>query len=416
MDSAKKSMHDVYAEIESKHLSERAQIMDAFISDLGKKHHAQIARKSLSGSAPEMLVEDQYDGSTRRMIYFGSNDYLNLTKHPRLKRAAIDAIEQYGTGAGSVPLLGGTFDIQTSLEEELAEFKGCESAMVFTSGFVSNYGALSALLGPADCAIADKLIHASLMDGCRNTNVAKFRHNDMESLEETLKACREKYKTKIVIVDGVYSMDGDIAHLNVIVDLAHRYDAMVMVDEAHATGVIGKEGRGTPEHFVIEGSVDIVAGTLSKAMGAVGGFIASSKRIIQYLRYSSRPYIFSTAMVPSATAASREALKVIVEEPELRIKLWENINYLRSRLENFGFNLHGSQSAIFPIIIGDDFIVKEMCRKLHENNIYVNQVSFPAVSVRMSRLRISLTAGHTLEHLDLLADNLAELGKEYGII
>jgi glycine C-acetyltransferase len=285
MDSSKNGLHNLYSKIEDMSLIERVTMYDEFLSDIRQRRHAQFARVSLTGSAPEMDVVDQYDGRVRRMIYFGSNDYLNLTNHPRLKQAAISAVERYGAGSGSVPMLGGTFDIQVKLEEKLARFKGCESAIIYTSGFGSNLGTLQCLLKKNDCAIADRLVHASLADGCAGTNIVHFKHNDMDSLESVLTETQEKFKTRIVVIDGVYSMDGDIARLDHIVELAHAHDALVMVDEAHATGVIGANGRGTPEHFNIEGKVDIVAGTLSKAVGSVGGFVCASEKLIQYIRF-----------------------------------------------------------------------------------------------------------------------------------
>lgn len=415
MDSTKYSLAD-FANIEGKDIMERARIFGEFLADAELRHHAQYRRVSLSGSAPVMQVRDRYTGEVREMIYFGSNDYLNLTRHPRVIKAGQEALLKYGAGAGSVPLLGGTLDIHVDLENDLARFKGCESALIYTSGFGSNCGTILALLQQEDCAILDMFVHASVVDGCFKTNIRYFRHNDMQSLERALKRAQNKYRTKMVIVDGVYSMDGDIAKLDQIVELAHHYGAYVMVDEAHATGVIGEHGRGTPEHFHLEGKVDIVAGTLSKALGVVGGFIASNKDLIEYIRFYSRPYIFSTAMTPQAAGSLREALKVIEEEPELREKLWENIRYFRKGLDTIGYNLGNAETAIFPLIIGDDLKVKEICRRLHEENIYVNQVVYPAVSKKLSRIRISLTAGHTREHLDRALDLLESLGKEYDIL
>ncbi|MGE5405161.1 MAG: aminotransferase class I/II-fold pyridoxal phosphate-dependent enzyme [Candidatus Saccharibacteria bacterium] len=415
MDSTQYSQAD-FASIEGKDIMERARIFSEYLADAVDRHHLQYRRVSLSGSSPVMQVLDRYTGQVREMIYFGSNDYLNLTRHPRVIKAGEEALLKYGAGAGSVPLLGGTLDIHVELEKELAAFKGAEAAMIYTSGFGSNCGTLLAMLQPEDCAILDMLVHASIVDGCYKTNIRYFKHNDMESLERALKRAKDKYRTKLVVVDGVYSMDGDIAKLDDIVELAHQYGAYVMVDEAHATGVIGENGKGTPEHFHVEGKVDIVAGTLSKALGAVGGFISSNAELIELIRYYSRPYIFSTAMTPQATGSLREALKVIVEEPEPRRQLWENINYFRKALLELGFNIGNAETAIFPIIIGNDVKVRDMSRRLHEENIYVNPVQFPAVSKKLSRIRISLMSGHTREHLDRTLDILESLGKEYGII
>lgn len=415
MDSTQYSQAD-FASIEGKDIMQRADIFGEFLDDLRERHHLQYRRVSLSGSAPVMQVLDPYTGQVRDMIYFGSNDYLNLTRHPRVIKAGQEALAKYGAGAGSVPLLGGTFDIHVQLEEELARFKGCEAAVIYTSGFGSNAGTLISMMQKEDCAILDMLDHASLVDGCINTNIRYFSHNNMESLERVLKRSRDKYRTKLVVVDGVYSMDGDIAKLDQIVELARQYGAYVMVDEAHASGVIGENGRGTPEHFHIEGKVDIVAGTLSKGLGGVGGFIAARKPLVELIRFYSRAYIFSTAMTPQAAGSLVESLKVIEEEPELREKLWENIRYFHKGLTTIGFDLGNAETAIFPIIIGDDLKVKEICRRCHEENLYVNPVVYPAVSKKLSRIRISLMAGHTRDHLERALDILESLGKKYGII
>lgn len=415
MDSRLYSQAD-FASIEGKDIMERAQIFAEFMSDLRERHHLQYRRVSLTGSTPVMKVVDPYTGETRDMIYLASNDYLNLTHHPRVIKAGRDALDKYGAGAGSVPLLGGTTDLHVGLEEDIARFKGCESAIVYTSGFGSNAGTLISLLQKEDCAILDMLVHASIVDGCQSTNIRYFSHNNMESLERALKRSQGKYRTRLVVVDGVYSMDGDIAHLDKIVELSHQYGAYVMIDEAHASGVLGENGRGTPEHFNLEGKVDIVAGTLSKGLGGVGGFIAASKPMVEYIRYYSRHYIFSTAMTPQAAGSLREALMVIEEEPELREKLWDNINYFRKALLTMGFNIGNAETAIFPIIIGDDLKVKEICRRCHEANIYVNPVVYPAVSKKLARVRISLMAQHTRDQLDQVLDVLDTVGREYGVI
>lgn len=414
MDSSQYSLAD-FANLEGMDIMQRAKHFGEYLADIEKKHHAQYRRVSLSGSGPVMRVVDHYTGQVREMIYLASNDYLNLTRHPRVIEAGRIALDKYGAGAGSVPLLGGTLDVHIELEKALARFKGTESAVIYTSGFGSNCGTLLTLLQKEDCAILDMLVHASIVDGCYKTNIRYFSHNDMESLERALKRAKDKYRTKLVIVDGVYSMDGDIARLDQIVELAHQYDAYVMVDEAHASGVIGANGRGTPEHFNIEGKVDIVAGTLSKALGGVGGFISSNNDLIEMIRYYSRAYIFSTAMTPQAAGSLLEALKVIEEEQALRDQLWENIRYFQKNLLALGFNIGNAETAIFPIIVGNDVTVREMSRRMHEANIYVNPVQYPAVSKKNSRIRISLMAQHTREQLDRTLDVLETLGREYGL-
>ena len=397
-------------------IMERARQFTGFLDDARARGHWHYRRVSVTGSGPTIQVLDPVTGEVREMVYMASNDYLNLTRHPRTVAAGIEATRKYGAGAGSVPLLGGTFDIHVALEKEVAAFKGCEDAILYTSGFGSNCGTLLTMLTKADVAICDLLIHASLKDGCGNTNVEYFRHNNMHSLEKVLSRCRDKYRTKLIVVDGVYSMDGDIARLDRIVELAHAHDAYVMVDEAHATGVIGENGRGTPEHFHVEGKVDIVAGTFSKALGSVGGFIASRKELINLLHFYARSYMFSTAPTPQSVASLREGLRVIVEEPELRRRLWDNIHYFKKNLLGLGFDIGHSETAIFPVIIKDDLKVKEMVRFCHDRGVYVNPVIYPAVPRRLSRLRCSLMAAHTREHLDKALNTIEDAGREFGVI
>lgn len=415
MDSRIHSLAD-FVKVEDKDIMGRARLFKEFSNDLMDKRHAQYRRVSLDGSGPIMRVQDQYTGKIKEMVYLASNDYLNLTKHPRTIAAGKAALEKYGSGAGSVPLLGGTLDLHIELEKKVAKFKGCEAAIIYTSGFGSNCGTLLSMLGEQDIAILDMLVHASIIDGCKNTNTKFFRHNDMSSLEHALSRVRDKYRTKLIVVDGVYSMDGDIAHLDKIVDLARAYGAYVMVDEAHASGVIGETGRGTPQHFNLEGKVDIVAGTFSKALGSVGGFIAAKEELIELLHFYSRPYMFSTAMTPQAAGSLIASMEVIEDEPQLREQLWKNINYFKEKLINLGFNLGDSETAIFPIIIGDDLKVKEICRRLHEMDIYVNPVVYPAVPKKLARIRMSIMATHTKEHLDKALNALETVGKEYNII
>ncbi len=405
-----------FLDIENADLIGRAKLFNEYANHTRKLKHDYYRRISYNGSSPVMEVYDQYSNSKKQMIYMASNDYLNLTKHPRTIEAGIKALKKYGTGAGSVPLLGGTLDIHVELEKKIAKFKGCQNAILYTSGYGANSGSLLGLLNEKDIAIMDRLVHASIIDGCKNTNVKFFKHNSLKALELILRNCQNKYRTKLVIVDGVYSMDGDIAPLDKIVELAHHYGAYVMVDEAHATGVIGENGKGTLEHFSLEGKVDIVSGTFSKALGTVGGFVAASEELIELLHFYSRAYMFSTAPTPQVTGSLIESLNVIVEEPVLREKLWENINYFRKNLLNLGFNIGNSETAIFPIIIGDDYKVKEACKMLHEYGIYSNLVLYPAVPRNLSRLRLSLMASHTKEHLDKTLNSLEFIGKKLNII
>jgi len=405
-----------FIDIDGCDIMQRAKVFNEYTLNVKEKKHNSYRRVSTTGSAPVIRIFDSHTNKEKKMIYLASNDYLNLTNHPRTISAGIKAIQKYGAGSGSVPLLGGTFDIHVELEKKIAKFKGCKNAILYSSGYGANCGSLLALLKQKDIAILDRLSHASLIDGCQNTNMKFFKHNDLKSLEQILDRSQKEYRTKLVVIDGVYSMDGDIAPLDKIVELAKQYEAYVLVDEAHATGVIGKTGKGTPEHLGLEGKVDIVAGTFSKALGCVGGFVAANDELVELLHYYSRSYMFSTAPSPQVIGSLLEGLDVIETEPELRIKLWRNINYFKENLLRLGFNIGNSQTAIFPIIIGDDYKTKEACRMLHERGIYVNSVLYPAVQRKLSRLRISLMATHTKEHLDKVLYSLEEVGVKLNII
>ena len=272
------------------------------------------------------------------------------------------------------------------------------------------------MLTDKDLAIVDMLAHASLIDGCKNTNLKFFKHNNVEALELILKRTKNSYRTRLIVIDGVYSMDGDIAHLDQIVEMAKQYGAYVMIDEAHSTGVLGKNGRGTPEYFNLSGKIDIVSGTFSKALGGVGGFVASNSDLINLLHFYSRGYMFSTAMAPQVVGSLITAIEVVEEESQIRERLWNNIHYFKKGLLQLGFNIGMSQTAIFPIIIGNDLLTKEICRELNEMDIYVNPVLYPAVSKRLSRIRLSIMSVHSIEHLDKVLNALEYLGKKYQLI
>lgn len=415
MDSTKLSLAD-FMHMPDLDIMERAAVFREFTDDFTDKGHMQYERVAMNGSGPIRQVRDLYTGKIKEMVYLASNDYLNLTMHPKVIAAGREALEKYGAGAGSVPLLGGTLDIHVELANKIAQFKRCESAIIYTSGFGSNAGTLLSLLQKEDVAVLDMLVHASIIDGCKNTNVKFFKHNDVDSLEKTLKKVKNSYRTVLVIVDGVFSMDGDIAPLDRIVEIAKAYGAYVMVDEAHATGVIGEHGRGTPEHCGVEGKVDIVAGTFSKGLGGVGGFIATNRNLVNLLKFYSRSYMFSTAMTPQVAASLIAAIDVIEEEPIHRKMLWDNIRYFKDNLLSLGFDLGNSTTAIFPIIIGDDIIVRDMCKFLHDADIYVNPVLYPAVPRKATRIRMSIMSAHTREHLDTALNALEIAGRKFGLL
>jgi glycine C-acetyltransferase len=389
-----------------------------FVSDAKERRHYTYRRVMTSPNANRVLVHDLYDGTIKDMVMMASNNYLGLTTHPRVVEAGRRAHDKYGAGAGGVPLLGGTLDLLTELEDRLARFKNAEDCVVFSSGYSSNVGCISALVRKGDVALNDRLNHASLLDGCRfsGAELRTFRHNNMVSLEKLLADCDSKYAGKLVVVDGVFSMDGDITDLPKVVELSKRYGARVMIDEAHASGVLGANGRGTPEHFGMEGQIDIVAGTLSKALGGVGGFICSTKEVVNYIRFYARSYMFSTALPPAVTGSLIEAVNVIEQEPELRAKLRANIRQVHESLRRMGFDIGPTETAIVPILIGDDPKLREISRRVHEEGIFVNPVYYPAVPKRLSRLRLSLMATHTQADLDQTLSVIEKVGREFAVI
>lgn len=413
--SLAKSLNDFKtAETATQSFEERFRDFDFFLSDLYDLGHYQYRRESVSGSEPHIEIQDHYSNNRKKMINLASNDYLNLAKHPKVVDAGVKALRKYGAGAGSVPLLAGTLSIHKELEKRVATYKQAEDAIIFPSGFVSNYGFLSTILQANDVAILDMYAHASLFEGCIACNKMLFRHNDMKSLQTALEKCEKEYVNKVICIDGVYSMDGDLAPLPDIVELARKYGAYVLIDEAHASGVIGQNGRGTPEHFGMEGEIDFIAGTFSKALGSVGGFIASNSNVIRYLNFLCRPFMFSTAPAPSTSASIIEAINVAESDAALRDSLWSNINYFKERLLSAAYDIGNSETAIFPVIIGNDYVVKEICKILHENDVYANPVFYPAVKRRLSRIRFSVTSSLSKDDLDKAIDVLNYAYKTTG--
>jgi predicted pyridoxal phosphate-dependent acyltransferase len=364
------------------------------------------------GSDSWMTLQDG-----RRVLQMSSNNYLGLTKHPALKQAAIEAIEAYGVGAGSVRTITGTLDIHDQLEQRLAAFKGTEATLVFQSGFTTNQGVLSSILGTDDVVISDELNHASIIDGIRLTKTNKriYAHKNMDQLEDVLKDSGS-YRQRIVVTDGVFSMDGDIAPLPSIVELAERYDALVYVDDAHASGVLGKCGKGSTDHFGLHGRVHIQVGTLSKAIGAVGGYVASSQVLKDYLTHTARSFLFSTALPPSVAATCLAAIDVLQREPELTERLWTNANSFRASLQADGFDTGGSETPIIPIIVGDPARTMAFSQRLLEEGICAQGIVYPTVALERGRVRLIVTAQHTTEDLEFARDVLKKVGTEFGIL
>jgi len=336
-------------------------------------------------------------------LSFCSNNYLGLANDPRVKEAARKAIDEYGWGAGASRLISGTMRFHRDLEARIAQFKGTESSIVFATGYMANVGTISALVGAGDAVIIDRLNHASIIDGCRlsGARMLVYRHANTTSLENVLSGAHG-FNRRLIVTDSIFSMDGDICPLPDIVTLAKRYDAMVMVDEAHATGVMGETGRGVVEYFGLEGQVDVVMGTLSKALGGMGGYVAGSKELISYLQNKSRSFVYTTAPPPAACAAAIEALNIIEKEPDRRQRLWENVKYLRKGLAETKFRMTDSASQIIPIIVGEAAKAMAESKRLYKNGILCPAIRPPTVPKGSSRLRISVMSEHEREDLDRL--------------
>lgn len=394
---------------------ERAKQIDAYLTYRHQKQHLPYRVVSLTGSGATMEIVNPYTGKNQHVISFVSNDYLGFSHHPEVIDAGIEALRNYGTGAGASPLIGGLNNLSEQLEQQIAKFMKNECAITYSSGYASNSSTLAALLGKKDIAIMDMYTHASVMDGCYCTNTKHFLHNNIDSLVRILKQTGD-YKNRFIIVDGVYSQDGDIAFLDKIYNVCKEHKAYLVVDDAHGIGTLGNTGRGVIENFKLLDKVDIITGTFSKAFGNVGGFSIANKELVNLLKYCSRQNIFSAAATPQSVASTIKAIQLIDKEPEHRNRLLKNIAYFKKGLETAHIDYGNSQSAIFPIMMRDEYKTKEVAKILFENGIYVNPISYPAVPIKLSRLRISLTAMHTKEHLDKALDILERVCKKFSLI
>jgi 8-amino-7-oxononanoate synthase len=353
----------------------------------------------------------------KKVLMFGSNSYLGLTSHPKVKEAAIRAIEKYGTGCAGSRFLNGTLDLHLQLEEKLAGFVGKESAIVFSTGFQANLGVLSSVTGRNDYIILDELDHASIIDGSRLSfsKVVKYRHNNMEDLEAKLQALPQS-SLRLIAIDGVFSMEGDIAKLPEIVSLADTYGANVMVDDAHGLGIIGHQGAGTASHFGLTDKVDLIMGTFSKSLASLGGFIAGDTDMMEYLKHAARPLIFSASMTPAAAASVIAALEIMTSEPEHISKLWDNTNYARTLLQEYGFDTgEVSETPIIPIYIRNEEKVFVITRMLQDQGVFVNPVVPPAVSPDATLIRFSLMATHTFSQIETAIEKLSDAFVQAGI-
>ncbi|MDD6920412.1 MAG: glycine C-acetyltransferase [Eubacteriales bacterium] len=351
-------------------------------------------------------------------INLSSNNYLGLANHPRMKEAAIKATEQWGVGAGAVRTIIGTMTIHEELERKLAQFKGVEAVLVFTSGFTANAGVIPAVVDKGDVIISDELNHASIIDGCKlsKADVVRYKHSDMEDLERIILEVKDKYTNKLIITDGVFSMDGDVAKLPEIVALAEKYGCLTYVDDAHSSGVLGSNGQGSAHHFGLSDRVDIQIGTLSKAIGVVGGYVAGRKNLIDWLNHRGRPFLFSTALPPATVAACIEAINILSESTVLIDKLWSNAKYFKERLEEMGFDTGKSETPITPIILGEASVAMDFSKELYNRGVFAQSIVYPTVAKDKARVRTIITAGHTKEELDKALNIIEELGKEKGII
>src|SRR5467141_2986776 len=362
-----------------------------------------------------------FDG--KKVVNLASNNYLGLTTHPKLREAALEAIRKYGVGSGAVRTIAGTMKIHMELEEKIARFKNVEACVVFQSGFAANAGTVSAVLGKDDFIISDELNHASIIDGCRlsRAKILVFRHKDVAHAEEQLATVKDQPGKKLLITDGVFSMDGDIGALPGLCDLAEKYSAIMMVDDAHASGVLGRNGRGTIDHFNVHGRVDIQVGTLSKAIGALGGYVCGTRDLIDYLYHRARPFLFSTSHPPSVAATCIAAFDVLETEPQWMEQLWANTRFWKKQLGGLGFNIGGvntpaSETPITPIIIGDGRLTMEFSRELFKEGVLGTGIAFPTVAEGKARIRTIMTATHTRDELTQALEVLKKVGKRMGIL
>ncbi|HGF8321457.1 glycine C-acetyltransferase [Enterococcus faecium] len=355
----------------------------------------------------------------KKMINLASNNYLGFANREELKKACIEATETYGVGAGAVRTINGSLKIHQQLEEKIAEFKGTEAAIAFQSGFNCNMGAISAVMTKEDAILSDELNHASIIDGCRlsGAKIIRIKHQDMKDLEKKAKEAIEskKYKKIMYITDGVFSMDGDIARLPEIIPIVEKYGLITYVDDAHGSGVTGK-GAGTVKHFGLSDKIDMQMGTLSKAIGVVGGYVAGSKTLIDWLKARSRPFLFSTSLTPGAAAAAFASITLMQEHPELVEKVWENANYFKEELKKVGYNIGMSETPITPVILGDEKVTQTFSKKLIEHGIYAKPIVYPTVPLGTGRIRNMPTAEHTREMLDEAVAVYQKIGKEMEII
>jgi glycine C-acetyltransferase len=387
------------------------QFLAADIADL----KAQGLFRALRVLESAQQADSRVDG--RAVVNLSSNNYLGLTTHPRLVARALEALQTYGVGSGSVRTIAGTMAIHMELERRLAAFKQTEAVVVFQSGFTANAGTVASILTKDDVVISDELNHASIIDGCRlsRATIKVFPHRDVDAARTILRELTGPGR-KLLITDGVFSMDGDLGALPDLCALAEEFGCIMMVDDAHASGVFGRDGRGTIDHFGLHGRVDVQVGTLSKALGALGGYVAGSRTLIEYLHHRARPFLFSTSHPPSVAATCLAALDVLEEEPALIEKLWDNTRFFKAGLTSLGFDTGGSESPITPVVTGDGALAMALSDKLFTAGVFAQGIAFPTVPKGRARVRTIVTAGHTRDDLQFALDAFAQTGRQLGLI
>jgi len=364
----------------------------------------------------ESAAESRFDG--KNVINLASNNYLGLTTHPKLREAALEATRKYGVGSGAVRTISGTMSLHMELEERIAAFKHVEACVVFQSGFAANAGTVSAILGPEDHIISDELNHASIIDGCRlsRAKIHVFVHKEVAAAERILAELDGTPGRKLLITDGVFSMDGDIGPLPGLVEAAEKHGAIMMVDDAHASGVLGRNGRGTIDHFGVHGRVQVQVGTLSKAIGVLGGYVCGSRDLIEFLYHRARPFLFSTSHPPAVAASCIAAFEVLEREPERIQSLWDNTKYFKAGLMSAGYNTGTSETPITPVIVGEAKQAHELSRALFEEGVLATGIGFPTVPKGKARVRTIVTATHTREELDRALEAFRKVGKKLALV
>lgn len=391
-------------------LEERTKFFANFINQLNQNNYSLYMRQINSASDREVVITDPVSGSQKKMLMFGSNNYLGLANHPYVKCKVNEAIDLFGTGIGGPPLLNGHTSLHAKLEEQLARLKKTQDALLFSSGYNANVGLLTAILNKNDIVLYDEFSHASFVDGL-NMSKAKslsFSHNNVDELEKLLMENKGRLGDIYVAVEGVYSMDGDLAPLDIIAPLCKKYNAILIVDDAHGTGVMGAYGKGTAEYFGVEDLVDITVGTFSKAFGVVGGFVAASKEIVNYLRFFARSHMFSASLPPTVIAAVLAGIEIIENDVELSQSLWSNVNYAIQRINEVGINAK-TDSAIIALKVPPEMNIRKAALQFHNAGIFVNSIEYPAVPINQQRFRISIIATHTKQDIDRLVECIEEI-------